>query len=89
MIINNTANTVQYNDDSLIISIDDILNTDEPYQETNYIWDKEAGFGDLFDDRLELADFFKEIRRADVDSKYKRMKESEKYYDAQKTEIIK
>ena len=55
----------------------------------NFIWDKEAGFGDLFDDKLELADFFKEIRRADVDSKYKRMKVSERYYDAQKTEIIK
>jgi len=64
-------------------------NINQSFKEENFIWDKEAGFGDLFDDKLELADFYKEIRRADVDSKYKRMKVSEKYYDAQKTEIIK
>ena len=62
---------------------------DESFKEENFIWDKQAGFGDLFDDKMELADFYKEIRRADVDTKYKRTQISLEYYGNHLTEIIK
>ena len=55
----------------------------------NFIWDKQAGFGDLFDDTLELANFYANIKIADANTRQERIQITVKTWWNQLREIIK